>query len=77
MKWWVLLWALLILGALLLYGVLGLRLWRQGKALTRELAEASERLADVTQALDALAERSASPVAPTTTSLAGGRRRRR
>lgn len=77
MRWWVLLWAVLIVGALALYGLLGLRLWRQGKALTRELSEASARLADVTEALDALAARSAAPVTQVRDPIGGSRRRHR
>jgi hypothetical protein len=44
--------------------VLGLRLWRQGKALTAELAAASQRLADVTAALENLADRTQPVAAP-------------
>lgn len=76
MRWWVLLWAVLIVGALALYGVLGLRLWRQGRALTRELAEASARLAEVSEALDALADRPAAAAPPTPVPVGAGRRRR-
>jgi hypothetical protein len=64
---WVLLWAVLIVLALAVYGVLGLRLWRQGKALTAELAAASQRLAEVTAALEDLADRTQpGPAAPST-----------
>lgn len=51
MTWW--LWLLLVLAALVLFAVLGLRLWRKGKALLTEMQALSElgaRLADVTGA---------------------------
>lgn len=41
MTWW--LWLVLVLGALLLYALIGLRLWRRGKTLLGELT-ALERL---------------------------------
>jgi hypothetical protein len=41
---WVLLWTALLVGAAVLYGVLGLRLWRAGKALVAELGAATARL---------------------------------
>ena len=49
MTWW--LWLLLVLAALGLYALLGLGLWRRGKALLAELRELSavaERLSDIT-----------------------------
>ncbi len=49
MTWW--LWLLLVLAALALYAVIGLGLWRRGKALLAELrvlSELGERLAAVT-----------------------------
>ena len=52
---WVLVWAVLAIGATVVLGLLGLRLWRQAKALTRELGAASERLAEVSTQLAELA----------------------
>lgn len=49
MTWW--LWLVLVLAALALYAVIGLGLWRRGKALLAELRgleQLSERLAAVT-----------------------------
>jgi len=49
MTWW--LWLLLVLVALAVLAVLGLRLWRKGKALLVEmqaLSEVGERLAAIT-----------------------------
>jgi hypothetical protein len=51
---WVLVWVLLVLGAALLLFLLGRRLWRQAKALTVELGTATERLAELTDRLEAL-----------------------
>ncbi|WP_413450121.1 hypothetical protein AA0Y32_05570 [Georgenia phoenicis] len=51
MTWW--LWLLLVLAALALYALIGLGLWRRGKALLAELRgleQLSERLAAVTGA---------------------------
>ncbi len=51
MTWW--LWLLLVLAALVLFAVLGLRLWRKGKTLFTEvqaLSELGERLAAITGA---------------------------
>ncbi|HLV05463.1 hypothetical protein [uncultured Georgenia sp.] len=48
MTWW--LWLVLVLAALALFAVLGVRLWRKGKALLTELqalTELGERLADI------------------------------
>ena len=48
MTWW--LWLLLVLAALALLAVLGVRLWRKGKALLGELqalSVVSERLAEI------------------------------
>lgn len=44
---WVLLWAVLLLGAGVFYVLMGLRLWRAGKALLAESAIVTERLAAV------------------------------
>ncbi len=52
MWWWILGATLLVLGALAVYVALGLRLWRSAKALLQELATTSERLAEVSVALD-------------------------
>ena len=57
---WVLVWVLLVLGAALVFFLLGRRLWRQGKALTAELGTATDRLAALT---DRLAELDSAPVA--------------
>ncbi|QDB79196.1 hypothetical protein FHE66_04270 [Georgenia sp. 311] len=49
MTWW--LWLLLVLVALAVFAVLGVRLWHKGKALFREmqaLSEVGERLAAIT-----------------------------
>ena len=48
---WFLLWFALIAGALAVFALLGLRLWRQAKVLTSELRTASERLAQVSAAM--------------------------
>ena len=53
---WVLLWAVLLLGAATVYGLIGLRLWRAGKALVRELGAAADRLDAVSSALEAGAD---------------------
>jgi hypothetical protein len=57
---WVLLWVLLVLGAALVFFLLGRRLWRQVKALTAELSTATDRLTELT---DRLAELETAPVA--------------
>ena len=51
---WVLVWVLLVLGAALLFFLVGRRLWRQAKALTGELGTATERLTELTDRLEAL-----------------------
>jgi hypothetical protein len=56
---WVLLWAVLLLGAALVFFLLGRRLWRQAKALTVELGTATDRLTALT---DRLAELQTSPI---------------
>lgn len=63
MSWylWVLVWAVVLLLALGVMIMLGLSLWRKAKALGRELAQASERLAVVTEQLQELSERSSEP----------------
>lgn len=48
---WVLLWAVLLLGAGAVLFVLGRRLFRQIKALSSELGVASDRLAEVADRL--------------------------
>jgi hypothetical protein len=45
--WWLLIWALLILAALGFVALLGWGLWKQLRALVRELGTASERLSAV------------------------------
>jgi cytochrome c-type biogenesis protein CcmH/NrfG len=57
---WVLVWVVLVLGAALVFFVLGRRLWRQVKALTAELSTATDRLTVLT---DRLAELETAPVA--------------
>jgi hypothetical protein len=52
--WWVLLWFLLFVAAGLFLGWLGLRLFRQGKELTAELATVNDRLLAVSEALQEL-----------------------
>jgi hypothetical protein len=46
MTWWtwLLLWAALVLGAAAVLCLLGRRLWRQAKDLTKELRKATERV---------------------------------
>ena len=56
---WVLVWVLLVLGAALVFFLLGRRLWRQAKALTAELGAATDRLTELT---DRLAELETAPV---------------
>jgi len=48
---WVLVWVLLVLGAALLFFLLGRRLWRQAQALTAELGTATDRLTELTDRL--------------------------
>ena len=48
---WVAVWVLLSLGACLTLFLLGRRLWRQLKALTRELGTAADRLGEITDRL--------------------------
>ena len=57
---WVLIWVLLVLGAALVFFLLGRRLWRQAKALTAELGTATDRLTELT---DRLAELESAPAA--------------
>jgi hypothetical protein len=55
---WVLLWLGLVLGAGVVFALLGRRLWLKTKALTAELSEASERLTAVLATLNDLADQS-------------------
>jgi uncharacterized membrane protein YedE/YeeE len=55
---WFLLWLALFVAAAAIFAYLGRHLWRKAKALTTELAAASDRLAEIT---DALAGASAPP----------------
>ena len=48
---WVLIWLVLALGAVLVFFLIGRRLWRQLKALTVELRTASDALAQVSDRL--------------------------
>lgn len=63
MTWWLwtLLWLLLLLAAAAFLFVMGRRLVRQGLALARELGEAADRLAQVGDALESLADRTGPP----------------
>jgi len=54
---WVAVWLLLVLGACLTFFLLGRRLWRQLKALTRELRAASAALSAVSDRLAELERR--------------------
>jgi predicted PurR-regulated permease PerM len=54
---WVLLWVVLVLGAIGFFFVLGRQLWRKLRLLFRELSTATDRLAAVTAELDRLQER--------------------
>jgi hypothetical protein len=55
--WWVLIWAVLVLLALGVLALLGLSLWRRLKLLLSELSTASDRFAEISAQLDAVAER--------------------
>lgn len=46
MLWWILLWVLLVLGAVALLGWLAYRLLRQGLAFGRQLGESAGQVAD-------------------------------
>jgi hypothetical protein len=52
---WALLWFVLVLGAAGLFALLGVRLFRQAKALVRELSAVSDRLAQVSEAVTHMA----------------------
>ena len=54
MWWWVLVWTVVVLGSLALLVLLGLRLFRQGVALGRELEVAATRFSSVADRLDEL-----------------------
>jgi len=58
---WTLLWLLLVLAAAAFLFVMGRRLVRQGFALAGELGEAADRLAQVGNALESLADRTEPP----------------
>lgn len=55
--WWVLIWVVLVLAALGVFAVLGLGLWRRVKLLLSELSVASDRFAEISAKLEAVAER--------------------
>jgi hypothetical protein len=55
---WVLLWVVLLLGAGLIFFVLGRNLWRKARALITELGEASERLTAILASINDLADSS-------------------
>jgi hypothetical protein len=48
---WFLVWVLLVAGAVLVLALLGRRLWRQVKELTRELNAATDRLTAIADRL--------------------------
>lgn len=48
---WVLIWTVLVVAAVAVLAVLGRRLWRQAKALTREMSAAADRLGEVSSTL--------------------------
>lgn len=66
---WVLLGVVLLLGAALVFGLLGRALWRKTKALTADVSAASDRLAAVAASLSELADAAYEPRqdAPATT----------
>lgn len=57
MWWWVLIWVVLVLGALGLFARIGLSLWRSAKLLFAELSTASDRFAEISAKLEEAAER--------------------
>ncbi|GAA3612869.1 hypothetical protein GCM10022223_31260 [Kineosporia mesophila] len=57
---WVLIWVVLVLGALGVLATIGLSLWRRAKALLRELATASDRFAEISTKLEQVAEKAQS-----------------
>ena len=48
---WFLLWSVLVVGAAVFYAWIGLRLWRKGRALSREMSAASSPLLAAADAL--------------------------
>jgi hypothetical protein len=56
---WVLVWAFLLLGAAVVFSLIGRSLWRKAKVLLTELSTAAERLGAVS---DGLAELAGTPV---------------
>ena len=54
MWWWVLIWTVLVLGALAVLGLLGWHIFKLLLGLGRELGDAAERLSVVTEELDRL-----------------------
>ena len=58
---WVLLWTALVVGAAVVYGVLGLRLWRAGKALVAELGAATARLDEASARAEAARQAATGP----------------
>jgi hypothetical protein len=62
---WFLLWAALLIGAGVVFWLLGRRLYRKGKALSTELTVASDRLAEVSAALAELEQANAARTAAT------------
>ena len=51
---WVLIWLVLVVAGVAFLAVLGRRLWRQAKALTREMSAAADRLGEVAGTLSDL-----------------------
>jgi hypothetical protein len=51
---WLLIWAVLVLAALAVLALLGLRLWRAAKALVAEMGTTARRFEDVVNRLESL-----------------------
>jgi hypothetical protein len=70
---WFLLWAVLLIGAGVVFWLLARRLYRKGKALSAELTVASDRLAEVSAALAELEQTNAARAATVSTPAPYGR----
>ena len=66
MSWWlwVLIWVLLVIGALAFLFVMLRRLWRQLRSLFRDLGTAADRLSAVTEELERLQDRTGPSTEP-------------
>ncbi|MGC5166245.1 hypothetical protein [Luteimicrobium sp. DT211] len=53
MTWWTLVWWVLALGAVATFALVGLRLWRAGRGLLRELSAAGRAFEDLSRSIDA------------------------